>query len=90
MLPKRGFPEHTLDRVAQTCGCAAPWRDDDTRTGAYGAGSLGTPEKGRIWLDAAIANELTRPATYTSSERQRIDENALWGPPELINPIRPI
>jgi creatinine amidohydrolase len=30
-----------------------PWLDD-TLTGAYGAGSLGTTEKGAIWLQAAI------------------------------------
>jgi creatinine amidohydrolase len=30
-----------------------PW-SDDTATGAYGAGSLGTAEKGKVWLDIAI------------------------------------
>ena len=30
-----------------------PW-DDDTLTGAYGAGSLATSQKGAIWLQAAI------------------------------------
>ncbi len=30
-----------------------PWKDD-TRTGAYGAGSLATAEKGATWLQAAI------------------------------------
>jgi creatinine amidohydrolase len=30
-----------------------PW-EDDTATGAYGAGSLATAEKGRLWLQAAI------------------------------------
>jgi creatinine amidohydrolase len=30
-----------------------PW-DDDTKTGAYGAGSLATQEKGKIWLEAAV------------------------------------
>lgn len=34
-----------------------PW-EDDTRTGAYGAGSLGTAEKGRLWLQAAIREKL--------------------------------
>ena len=33
-----------------------PW-DDDTVTGAYGAGSLGTAEKGRYWLEIAIAEK---------------------------------
>lgn len=34
-----------------------PW-EDDTRTGAYGAGSLATAEKGRIWLEAAIEEKI--------------------------------
>ena len=33
-----------------------PW-DDDTRTGAYGAGSHGTAEKGKLWLAAAIEDK---------------------------------
>jgi hypothetical protein len=31
--------------------------EDDTRTGAYGAGSLGMAEKGKYWLTAAIAEK---------------------------------
>jgi creatinine amidohydrolase len=38
-----------------------PW-DDDTRTGAYGAGSLGTADKGRLWLEAAIAEKVDHVA----------------------------
>ena len=34
-----------------------PW-DDDTATGAYGAGSLATAENGKLWLDAAIAEKV--------------------------------
>lgn len=34
-----------------------PW-DDDTKTGAYGAGSLATAENGDIWLKAAIAEKV--------------------------------
>jgi hypothetical protein len=33
-----------------------PW-EDDSATGAYGAGSLATAENGRIWLEAAIAEK---------------------------------
>ena len=35
-----------------------PW-DDDTQTGAYGSGSLATAEKGKIWLEAAIAEKVS-------------------------------
>jgi creatinine amidohydrolase len=34
-----------------------PW-DDDTRTGAYGAGSLATAENGRLWLETAIKEKI--------------------------------
>jgi hypothetical protein len=34
-----------------------PWLDD-TFTGAYGAGSLGTAEKGAIWLQDAINEKI--------------------------------
>jgi len=34
-----------------------PW-SDDTATGAYGAGSLATPEKGKYWLQAAVEEKM--------------------------------
>jgi creatinine amidohydrolase len=34
-----------------------PW-EDDTKTGAYGAGSLGTAQKGEFWLNAAIDEKI--------------------------------
>jgi creatinine amidohydrolase/Fe(II)-dependent formamide hydrolase-like protein len=34
-----------------------PW-SDDTITGAYGAGSLATAEKGKYWLQAAIEEKM--------------------------------
>ena len=38
-----------------------PW-EDDTRTGAYGVGSLGTAEKGKYWLDVAIKEKVEHVA----------------------------
>jgi creatinine amidohydrolase len=35
-----------------------PW-DDDSITGAYGAGSLGTAEKGKFWLEDAISEKVS-------------------------------
>jgi creatinine amidohydrolase len=59
-----------------------PW-DDDTRTGAYGAGSLGTPEKGRLWLEAAIqeksAHVLEIHEQHARREAQRNAGYGLWG-----------
>lgn len=34
-----------------------PWKDD-TQTGAYGAGSLGTAQKGKYWLKVAIEEKI--------------------------------
>jgi hypothetical protein len=35
-----------------------PW-GDDTTSGIYGDGTLGTAEKGRLWLAAAVEERLT-------------------------------
>jgi creatinine amidohydrolase/Fe(II)-dependent formamide hydrolase-like protein len=47
-----------------------PW-EDDTATGAYGAGSLGTAEKGRLWLDAAISEKVGHVAEIHEQHNRR-------------------
>jgi len=47
-----------------------PW-DDDTQTGAYGAGSLATAEHGKLWLDAAIAEKAIHIAEIHSQHNRR-------------------
>ena len=47
-----------------------PW-EDDTRTGAYGAGSLGTAEKGAYWLKVAIAEKAGHVAEIQEQYRRR-------------------
>jgi creatinine amidohydrolase len=47
-----------------------PW-DDDTATGAYGAGSLATAEHGRLWLDAAIAEKAAHVREIHEQQRRR-------------------
>jgi creatinine amidohydrolase len=47
-------PSYYMDWIEGGSLVANPPWDDDTRTGAYGAGSHGTAEKGRVWLAAAI------------------------------------
>lgn len=47
-----------------------PW-EDDTRTGAYGAGSLGTAEKGKYWLEAAIAEKVEHVGEIHEQYRRR-------------------
>jgi creatinine amidohydrolase len=47
-----------------------PW-DDDTVSGAYGAGSLGTAEKGHRWLDAAIREKVQHVHEIHEQQRRR-------------------
>ena len=59
-----------------------PW-DDDTKTGAYGAGSHATAEKGRLWLEAAIeekADHVVQIHEQQERREQRRNEGyGLWG-----------
>lgn len=50
-----------------------PW-DDDTATGAYGAGSLATEENGRLWLEAAIAEKVDHIRQIDEQWRRRIEK----------------
>jgi creatinine amidohydrolase len=59
-----------------------PW-DDDTITGSYGAGSVATPENGRLWLEAAITEKAAHVAEiheqHTRREARRNSGYGLWG-----------
>lgn len=59
-----------------------PW-DDDTATGAYGAGGVATAEKGRLWLEAAIAEKVDHVRQiveqHTRREVRRNTGFGLWG-----------
>lgn len=59
-----------------------PW-DDDTATGAYGAGSVATAEHGRLWLEAAIAEKLAHVREIHEQHRRREERReagyGLWG-----------
>ncbi len=59
-----------------------PW-DDDTCTGAYGAGSLATAEKGKTWLQAAIDEKVTQideiHLQQKLREQRRNSGYGLWG-----------
>lgn len=47
-----------------------PW-SDDTETGAYGAGSLGTAEKGKIWLRDAIEEKVDQVNEIIEQHQRR-------------------
>ena len=59
-----------------------PW-DDDTATGAYGAGSVATVENGRRWLEAGIAEKVAHVheihEQHTHREARRKAGFGLWG-----------
>lgn len=76
-------PNYYMDWVEGGSLIANPPWDDDTATGAYGAGSLGTAEKGRIWLEAAIAEKVAHVEEiheqHTRREARRNSGYGLWG-----------
>ncbi|MCB8978221.1 MAG: creatininase family protein [Ardenticatenaceae bacterium] len=59
-----------------------PW-DDDTATGAYGAGSVATVENGRCWLEVGIAEKVAHVheihEQYGRREARRKEGFGLWG-----------
>jgi creatinine amidohydrolase len=64
-------PSYYMDWIEGGALVANPPWDDDTRTGAYGAGSLGTAEKGVYWLDAAIEEKVGHVAEIHEQYRRR-------------------
>lgn len=47
-----------------------PW-EDDTATGAYGAGSVATAENGRIWLETAVLEKVAHVQEIHEQQRRR-------------------
>ncbi len=59
-----------------------PW-DDDTATGAYGAGSVATAENGKIWLETAVLEKAAHVQEIHEQHRRREERRnarfGLWG-----------
>ncbi len=73
-------PDYYMDWVEGGALVANPPWDDDTRTGAYGAGSFATAEKGRLWLQAAIEEKLAHvEEIHEQHERREKRRNEGWG-----------
>lgn len=76
-------PDYYMDWIEGGSLVANPPWDDDTKTGAYGAGSHGTAEKGRLWLEAAIAEKADHVEQiheqHERREKRRNDGYGLWG-----------
>jgi creatinine amidohydrolase len=64
-------PSYYMDWIEGGALIANPPWDDDTRTGAYGAGSLGTAEKGQYWLEVAIAEKVAHCREIHEQYRRR-------------------
>jgi creatinine amidohydrolase len=64
-------PNYYMDWVEGGALIANPPWDDDSKTGAYGAGSLATAEHGRHWFEAAIAEKVTHVAEIHEQHRRR-------------------
>jgi creatinine amidohydrolase len=52
-----------------------PWTDD-TISGAYGAGTQATAEKGRLWLEAAIDEKIRHVQEIIEQQRRREERRA--------------
>ena len=76
-------PSYYMDWVEGGALVANPPWDDDSLYGAYGAGSLATAEKGRLWLEAAIQEKVQHVAEIHEQHRQRESRReagfGLWG-----------
>ncbi len=64
-------PSYYMDWIEGGALVANPPWIDDTKTGAYGAGSLGTAEKGRYWLDVAIREKVAHCHEIHEQYRRR-------------------
>jgi creatinine amidohydrolase len=76
-------PDYFMDWIEGGAIVANPPWDDDTKTGAYGAGSHGTAEKGRLWLEAAIEEKADHVEQiheqHERREKRRNEGYGLWG-----------
>lgn len=76
-------PSYMMDWVEAGALVANPPWDDDSATGAYGAGSVATEEKGRLWIETAIAEKVDHVRQiHEQHARREARRNAgfgLWG-----------
>jgi creatinine amidohydrolase len=76
-------PDYYMDWIEGGALVANPPWDDDTKTGAYGAGSQATAEKGRLWLEAAVKEKADHieqiHEQHERREKRRNEGYGLWG-----------
>ncbi len=76
-------PDYYMDWIEGGSLIANPPWADDSRTGAYGAGSHASAEKGRLWLEAAVEEKVGHVAEIHEQHRRREERRnagyGLWG-----------
>ena len=79
-------PSYYMDWIEGGALIANPPWEDDSATGAYGAGSLGTAEKGETWLTAAVAEKVAH-VNEIHEQQQRRRERRQHRPPSSVLPL---
>jgi creatinine amidohydrolase len=72
-------PSYYMDWIEGGALVANPPWEDDTATGAYGAGSLGTAKKGKLWLEAAIEEKADHVAEIIEQQERRSEKRCSQG-----------
>lgn len=67
-------PSYYMDWIEGGSLIANPPWTDDTKTGAYGAGSLATREKGQIWFEAAVQEKISHVAEIHEQYQRRMEK----------------
>lgn len=67
-------PSYYMDWVEGGSLIANPPWTDDTQSGAYGAGSLASREKGEMWLEAAIQEKIAHVAEIHEQYHRRMEK----------------
>ena len=80
-------PSYYMDWVEGGALVANPPWEDDTCTGAYGAGSLGSPHKGKIWLEAAIAETIGHVEEIHTQYSRRMSKRRELSQARSISPV---
>jgi creatinine amidohydrolase len=65
-------PDYYMDWIEGGALIASPPWQDDTATGSYGAGSHASAEKGRAWLETAIAEKIGYVREIHEQQNRRI------------------
>ncbi len=69
-------PNYYMDWIEGGALIANPPWTDDTISGAYGAGTQATAEKGRLWLEAAIDEKVGHVREIIEQQRRREERRA--------------